>query len=73
MRWTVEGLPGVLIILLDKNDVPTDESVISIEGICYIDEGVLIQGTDNTSESIENWSATGNYIWTNNLDWSRRW
>ena len=49
--------------MTDADNIPVSETVIT-ESICYIDEGVLIQGTDNTSEPIEDWNATGNYIWT---------
>ena len=69
LQFEGSSYKGVIIrfvdtILIDTNDIPTNETV-DIEMICYIDEGVLIQGTENTSEPIEDWSPTGNYIWTN--------
>ena len=68
LQFAGSSYKGVIItlvdyIMTDANNIPTSETVV-IESICYIDEGVLIQGTDNTDEPIEDWSATGNYIWT---------
>ena len=68
LQFAGSSYKGVIIklvdyIMTDANYIPVSETVVT-ESICYIDEGVLIQGTDNTSEPIENWSATGNYIWT---------
>jgi len=71
LQFAGSSYNGVIIrlvdyILIDKNDSPANETV-NIEMICYIDEGVLIQGTENTSEPMEDWSPTGNYIWTNDF------
>ena len=68
LQFAGSSYNGVIIrlvdyILIDKNDSPANETV-NIEMVCYIDEGVLIQGTENTSEPMEDWSPTGNYIWT---------
>ena len=68
LQFACSSFKGVIIklvdfIMTDANNIPASETVV-IESICYIDEGVLIQGTENTSEPIEDWSATGNYIWT---------
>ena len=69
LQFAGSSYKGVIIrlvdyILIDKNDTPINGTV-DIGMICYIDEGVLIQGTENTGEPIEDWSPTGNYIWTN--------
>ena len=34
-------------------------------GICYIDDGLIIQGEVNTTESMTAWVPTGNYVWDN--------
>jgi len=44
----------------------SDESVnIFVSSVCYIDEGIHIQYTDNGGQPIDDWSKTGNYIWSN--------
>ena len=52
---------------LISNETPLDlsDESISVSSVCYIDDGIHIQYTENGSQPIGNWSATGNYIWSN--------
>ena len=54
------------------NWAANDEEFI-VQSVCYIDEGVIIQGTLNTSEPFSDWEATGNFVWSNawcyGIDW----
>ena len=44
----------------------SDESVnILVSSVCYIDEGIHIQYTENGGQPIDDWSKTGDYIWSN--------
>ena len=31
--------------------------------LCYLDNGIIDQAINNTSEPLENWTPTGNYVW----------
>ena len=69
LQFSGSSYKGVIIRLLDvslidSNSNPSEEQV-TVENVCYIDEGVLIQGTENTSQPIDSWNSTGNYLWTN--------
>ena len=59
------------ISLIDANNIPWDHAAdgqsFYPQSVCYIDEGVVIHATQNTSEPIEDWESTGNYIWTNDF------
>ena len=62
---------GVKILLADiaiydsnENDWIADKP-LTVEGMCYIDDGLVLQGTVNTDQPIEDWESTGNYIWSN--------
>ena len=46
-----------------------NSSGVEIEGItgknlCYLDQGILIQILENTSEPASDWTATGDYVWS---------
>ena len=45
----------------DKNDNPV--TGIQYGTLCYLDNGIIDQAINNTSEPLENWAPTGNYVW----------
>lgn len=51
----------------------TNDEEFLMQSVCYIDEGVVIQATINTSEPFSDWEETGNYVWSNSwcygIDW----
>ena len=49
------------LYVLDNNDNPV--TGIQFGGLCYLDNGIIDQAINNTSEPLENWAPTGNYVW----------
>jgi len=56
------------ITLTDSNNNPLNfDYPITASVVCYIDEGVLLQYTEHSSEPMEDWTPTDNYLWTTNF------
>ena len=49
------------LYVLDNNDNPV--TGIQYGTLCYLDNGIIDQAINNTSEPLENWAPTGNYVW----------
>jgi len=45
----------------DKNDNPV--TGIQYGTVCYLDDGIINQAINNSSEPLKNWAPTGNYVW----------
>jgi len=45
----------------DKNDNPVTD--IQYGTVCYLDDGIINQAINNSSEPLKNWAPTGNYVW----------
>jgi len=45
----------------DKNDNPV--TGIQYGTLCYLDDGIINQAINNSSEPLKNWAPTGNYVW----------
>ena len=41
---------------------PNKEEFI-VQTVCYIDEGIIIQVTENSGEPFSDWEKTGNFVW----------
>ena len=49
------------LYVLDKND--NEVAGIRYGPLCYIDNGIIDQAINNSSEPLANWEPTGNYVW----------
>ena len=45
----------------DKNGNPVED--INYGTLCYLDDGIINQANNNTSEPLADWQPTGNYVW----------
>jgi len=50
-----------------------DQEEFILQSLCYIDEGIIIQVTENSSEPFSEWEETGNFVWSDGwcygIDW----
>ena len=49
------------LYVLDNNDNPV--TGIQYGTLCYLDNGIIDQAINNSSEPLKNWAPTGNYVW----------
>ena len=54
------------IIIKDLYVLDNNENIVTgiqYGTLCYIDDGIINQANNNTSEPLKNWAPTGNYVW----------
>ena len=49
------------LYVLDNND--NRVTGIQYGTLCYLDDGIIDQAINNSSEPLANWEPTGNYVW----------
>ena len=49
------------LYVLDNND--NIVTGIQFGGLCYLDNGIIDQAINHSSEPLKNWAPTGNYVW----------
>ena len=45
----------------DKNGIPVEGIIYGT--LCYLDNGIIDQAYNNTSEPLANWKPTGEFVW----------